>query len=185
MEKCPEAQRLATHPGVGPLTAMAFVLIIGEAERFQCGKQVASYLGLVPMEESSGNQRRSGTHHQARQFDIALPAGGGGAGNSAQSSGMAQPILSPDDAAGTEDRQGRHGAATGCLSVLDDAPGMGLSAVDRVRFARGAARKSPWCAVEHRVIEWAPRSSSSEEFELVIMIAVATEEMHGSDRVLT
>src|SRR5271169_3009300 len=47
--KVPEAQRLATHPGVGPLTAMAFVLIIGKAERFQCGKQVASYLGLVPM----------------------------------------------------------------------------------------------------------------------------------------
>src|SRR6476469_3831302 len=60
VEKCPEAQRLATHPGVGPLTAMAFVLIIGKAERFQCGKQVASYLGLVPMEDSSGNRRRLG-----------------------------------------------------------------------------------------------------------------------------
>jgi hypothetical protein len=59
---------------------------------------------------------------------------------------------------------------------------MGLSAVDRVRFARGAARKSSWCAVEHREIEWAPRSSD-EEFEVVIMIAVAIEEMHGSDRV--
>ncbi len=60
VEKFPEAQRLATHPGVGPLTALAFVLIIGEAERFQCGKQVASYLGLVPMEDSSGNRRRLG-----------------------------------------------------------------------------------------------------------------------------
>ena len=60
VEKCPEAQRLATHPGVGALTAMAFVLIIGKAERFRCGKQVASYLGLVPLEDSSGNQRRQG-----------------------------------------------------------------------------------------------------------------------------
>jgi transposase len=60
VEKCPAAQRLATHPGVGPLTALAFVLIIGRAERFQCGKQVASYLGLVPLEESSGNRRRLG-----------------------------------------------------------------------------------------------------------------------------
>ena len=60
VEKCPEAQRLATHPGVGPLTAMAFVLIIGQADRFQCGKQVASYLGLVPLEDSSGNRRRLG-----------------------------------------------------------------------------------------------------------------------------
>ena len=60
LEKCPEAQRLATHPGVGPLTALAFVLIIGETERFSCGKQVASYLGLVPLEDSSGSQRRLG-----------------------------------------------------------------------------------------------------------------------------
>jgi transposase len=60
VEKCPEAQRLATYPGVGPLTALTFVLIIGKAERFQCGKQVASYLGLVPLEDSSGNRRRLG-----------------------------------------------------------------------------------------------------------------------------
>jgi transposase len=59
-EKCPEAQRLRTHPGVGSLTALAFVLIIGRADRFQCGKQIASYLGLVPLEKSSGNQRRLG-----------------------------------------------------------------------------------------------------------------------------
>jgi len=59
-EKCPEAQRLRTHPGVGSLTALAFVLIIGRAERFQCGKQIASYLGLVPLEESSGERRRLG-----------------------------------------------------------------------------------------------------------------------------
>jgi len=59
-EKHPEAQRLATHPGVGALTALAFVLIIGKAERFSCGKQVASYLGLVPLEDSSGNRRRLG-----------------------------------------------------------------------------------------------------------------------------
>jgi transposase len=60
VEKCPEAQRLRTHPGVGPLTALAFVLIIGRADRFQCGKQIASYLGLVPLEDSSGNRRRLG-----------------------------------------------------------------------------------------------------------------------------
>ena len=49
-----------THPGVGPLTALAFALIIGKAERFQRGKQIASYLGLVPLEKSSGNRRRLG-----------------------------------------------------------------------------------------------------------------------------
>src|SRR5215471_11577915 len=70
VEKYPEAQRLATHPGVGPLTALAFVLIIGEVERFQCGKQVASYLGLVPMEDSSGNRRRLG--HISKQGNSIL-----------------------------------------------------------------------------------------------------------------
>ena len=70
VEKCPEAQRLQTHPGVGPLTALAFVLIIGTAERFQCGKQIASYLGLVPLEESSGNRRRLG--HITKQGNALL-----------------------------------------------------------------------------------------------------------------
>jgi transposase len=60
VEKCPEARRLRTHPGVGALTALAFVLIIGKTERFQCGKQIAAYLGLVPLEDSSGNRRRLG-----------------------------------------------------------------------------------------------------------------------------
>jgi transposase len=60
VERCPEAQQLMTHPGVGPLTALGFVLIIGRPERFQCGKQIASYLGLIPLEDSSGNRRRLG-----------------------------------------------------------------------------------------------------------------------------
>jgi transposase len=60
VEKYPAAQQLMTHPGVGALTALAFVLIIGETERFECGKQIAAYLGLVPEEESSGERRRLG-----------------------------------------------------------------------------------------------------------------------------
>src|SRR5580700_2993247 len=59
-KKFPEARCLMTHPGVGALTALAFVLIIGRPDRFQCGKQIASYLGLVPLEDSSGQRRRLG-----------------------------------------------------------------------------------------------------------------------------
>jgi transposase len=59
-ENNPAARCLMTHPGVGALTALAFVLIIGDSERFHCGKQIASYLGLVPLEDSSGNRRRLG-----------------------------------------------------------------------------------------------------------------------------
>jgi transposase len=60
VEKRPVTRRLMTHPGVGPLTALAFELVIGTPERFHCGKQIASYVGLVPSEESSGDRRRLG-----------------------------------------------------------------------------------------------------------------------------
>jgi transposase len=49
-----------THPGVGPLTSLAFVLTMGPASRFARGKKVASYLGLNPSENSSGGHRRTG-----------------------------------------------------------------------------------------------------------------------------
>ena len=55
---------------MGSLTALAFVLIIGRAERFQCGKQIASYLGLVPSEDSSGDRRRLG--HISKQGNALL-----------------------------------------------------------------------------------------------------------------
>ena len=55
VDRCPEAQGLQTHPGVGPLTALAFVLIIGRAERFRVWQADRGYLGLVPLEDSSGN----------------------------------------------------------------------------------------------------------------------------------
>ncbi len=56
----PEVARLMTHPGVGEITAMAFVLTLGDPQRFGCGKQVASYLGLIPSEHSSGGRQRLG-----------------------------------------------------------------------------------------------------------------------------
>jgi transposase len=56
----PEAARLMTHPGVGPVTALAMVLTLGPAERFGSAKQVSSYFGLIPSEESSGGKQRLG-----------------------------------------------------------------------------------------------------------------------------
>ena len=58
--KRPEVQRLVTHPGVGALTALAFVLIIGTPERFPRGKQIGSYVGLIPEENSSAGHQRLG-----------------------------------------------------------------------------------------------------------------------------
>jgi len=56
----PQAKLLMTQPGVGPNTALAFVLTIGDVSRFPRGKQVASYLGLIPREESSGGRQKLG-----------------------------------------------------------------------------------------------------------------------------
>src|SRR6266851_1091647 len=103
-----------THPGVGPLTALAFVLIIGKAERFQCGKQIASYLGLVPLEKSSGNRRRLG--HITKQ-----------------GSSMVRFLLVE--------------AAQVTVRSFPE-------------WRRKYAHLRRWCAVKHRVIEWAARSSS-------------------------
>ena len=59
-EQNSQAKLLMTQPGVGPNTALAFVLTIGDVSRFPRGKQVASYLGLIPQENSSGGKQRTG-----------------------------------------------------------------------------------------------------------------------------
>jgi len=59
-EQNPQARLLMTQPGVGPNTALAFVLTIGDASRFRRGKQVASYLGLIPRETTSGGRQKLG-----------------------------------------------------------------------------------------------------------------------------
>ena len=60
VENRADARRLMTHPGVGPQTALAMVLTLGDVSRFQCARQVSSYLGLIPGEYSSGNKQRLG-----------------------------------------------------------------------------------------------------------------------------
>jgi hypothetical protein len=157
-EKCPQALPLMTHPGVGALTALAFVPTIGEAQRFQCGKQVGCYWGLVPFEDSSGDKRRLG--HITKQGNSLLrclwkrhelPAVGfqnGTGSTSTRRCGVG------------EKSQSRRGQETSGASVLDDAPRMELPASYEIPCARGRARTSPWFAVEHRVMEWAFHSSA-------------------------
>jgi transposase len=56
----PEVQWLRKQKGVGPITGLAFVLTIGPVERFARSRQLVSYLGLNPREESSGDHRYLG-----------------------------------------------------------------------------------------------------------------------------
>lgn len=53
-ESYPKTQRLRQIPGVGPITSLAYVLIIGDAERFKNSRDVGPYLGLVPKRDQSG-----------------------------------------------------------------------------------------------------------------------------------
>lgn len=54
------SRRLATIPGVGPITASAIVATIADARQFKSGRQFAAWLGLVPQQRSSGGKERLG-----------------------------------------------------------------------------------------------------------------------------
>jgi transposase len=60
VEQRPDAVHLLAQPGVGPITALAFVLTIGPVGRFRNSRTLVSYLGLNPREDSSGEKRRLG-----------------------------------------------------------------------------------------------------------------------------
>lgn len=51
---------LMTHPGVGPVTALATEVFLGDPGRFADGKSLASYVGMIPSEYSSGGRQRLG-----------------------------------------------------------------------------------------------------------------------------
>jgi transposase len=59
-ESRPTAVRLMQQAGVGPVTALAFVLTVGPVSRFANSKKLVSYLGLNPSEESSAGRQRLG-----------------------------------------------------------------------------------------------------------------------------
>jgi transposase len=54
------SQRLATIPGIGPITASAVAATIVDAKQFKSGRQFAAWLGLVPQQHSSGGKDRLG-----------------------------------------------------------------------------------------------------------------------------
>src|SRR4030081_3679016 len=69
-KKRPEVVQLMTHPGVGPITGLAYVLVIGTPGRFPRGKQIGSYTGLIPCEDSSAGKQRLG--HISKQGNTLL-----------------------------------------------------------------------------------------------------------------
>ena len=145
-------QRLMTHPGVGPLTALAYVLIIGSPERFGGGKQIGSYLGLIPCEDSSAGRQRLG--HLSKQ------------GNPL----MRFLLVEAAQAAVRSDRDWQRQfvrlAMARKLAVRLYwmwRRGWNYQQLRKFGFARGAARTRPWCEVDHRPLDGAPRSLAIQE----------------------
>jgi transposase len=69
-EARPEVRRLRTQRGVGPIVGLLYVLTLLDPLRFQTSRQVASYLGLIPSERSSGERQRLG--HLTKQGNAVL-----------------------------------------------------------------------------------------------------------------
>jgi transposase len=66
----PRTRQLMTHPGVGALTALATVLVLGPVERFPTTKHVVSYIGLAPSVDASADKYRLG--HVTKQGNALL-----------------------------------------------------------------------------------------------------------------
>jgi transposase len=66
----PLAERLQQVPGVGPITALAYMLTIEDPTRFRESRTVGAYLGLVPATHQSGEQMPQ--MHITKEGDVLL-----------------------------------------------------------------------------------------------------------------
>jgi hypothetical protein len=139
---------LQTQPGVGAVTALAYVLTMGDVSRFARGKQVASYLGLIPREHSSGGRQKLGAiTKQGKRMLL-----GSGADRSAFRSRTSQRVfasLSPEAESGG---QGGGGTQVGRTTVLDAAH---AEAVSGSRSYREQPAGAPGRRKLDRRIDWA------------------------------
>jgi len=60
VDKEPMAKLLMTHPGIGMITSMALVHTLGDVRRFRRKEEVVAFVGLDPLEKSSGQKKRMG-----------------------------------------------------------------------------------------------------------------------------
>ena len=65
-----DAQRIRTIPGIGPIIAAAFLAYAPEMESFMQGRDFAAWLGLVPMQHSTGGKTRLGRISKMGQSDM-------------------------------------------------------------------------------------------------------------------
>jgi transposase len=61
VDKGKEVKLLLTHPGIGLINALALFHTLGDVRRFRRKEEVVSFVGLDPLEKSSGEKRRMGS----------------------------------------------------------------------------------------------------------------------------
>lgn len=68
-KKYPATTKVRQIRGVGPITALSFVLVIGNPKRFSSAERLAAYLGLVPRRDQSGEvEKQLGITKQGNSF---------------------------------------------------------------------------------------------------------------------
>ncbi len=154
-----------THPGVGPVTALAMVLTLGPVERFESGKQVSSYFGLIPSEDSSGGKQRLGRiSKQGSSFLRFLLVEAGQ--TAARLRSAAETLLSPPGGAQkSRRRQGGRGQKVGHAVVPDVARRLDVRATVS---GRHAGEPESFCGRRVRAERLCgqPASPRSGEFEV-------------------
>lgn len=144
-----------SQPGVGPITALAFSVTIGDVSRFERSKQVSSYLGLIPTEHSSGSKRRLGSiSKQGNVFLRALLVE------------AAQSVVRHDPGFRKEYQHRCHHKEKGIAKVAA-ARKLAVRLYWMLKSNKsytelvlnGAARVIPWQRKLSRSVEWAPRIS--------------------------
>ena len=128
-KKRPEVLLLMTHPGVGPITGLVYVLVIGTPDRFPCGKQTWQLHRAHSVRGLQCPPATAGTHQQAGQYIVALLAGRSSASSRTVQPGLATSVCAPDDAPGKKNCQSGHGQKTRCSVVLDVAKQLAIFAV--------------------------------------------------------
>ncbi|PYX36366.1 MAG: hypothetical protein DMG75_10800 [Acidobacteria bacterium] len=113
--------RLLTHPGVGPVTALATEVFLSDPNRFATANQVASYIGMIPCEHSRGKRQRLGKITKARQLAAALSVDGSDDACGAERPGAETLLPSQAHPKRNGQGEGRGGPQTGHPAVDHDA----------------------------------------------------------------
>lgn len=134
----PAVARLRCLRGIDTLTAVGLIAEVGDIGEFSHPKYLASYLGLVPSEHSSGSKRRQGVDHQSRVCSCPQAARRGGLALPPSAECVADAQAPPEGSATRSDR-GRVARAATAASPLG-APRRVTSEEAHDRCCRGRPR---------------------------------------------